>query len=130
MQEGLILDEATMRGASSLLGFAFFGLCIAQRKVVLTNDDGWAVAQIRSEYDALKAAGYDVGHVFKGLNEHDSYHFRSFCRHQQSTSRALDRRPPRRPPSPLPASLILVQRDHLLKDLTPQIVRAVLFHTA
>ncbi|KAH0579869.1 hypothetical protein H2248_002697 [Termitomyces sp. 'cryptogamus'] len=29
-------------------------------KIVLTNDDGWAVAQIRSEYDALKAAGYKV----------------------------------------------------------------------
>jgi len=29
-------------------------------KIVLTNDDGWAVAQIRSEYVALKAAGYEV----------------------------------------------------------------------
>ena len=31
-----------------------------QTKVVLTNDDGWAVAQIRAQNDALKAAGYDV----------------------------------------------------------------------
>lgn len=30
-------------------------------KIVLTNDDGWAVAQIRAQNDALKAAGYDVG---------------------------------------------------------------------
>ena len=29
-------------------------------KIVLTNDDGWAVAQIRAQNDALKAAGYDV----------------------------------------------------------------------
>ena len=29
-------------------------------KIVLTNDDGWAVAQIRSEYDAFKKAGYEV----------------------------------------------------------------------
>ncbi|KAH6906544.1 sure-like protein [Coprinopsis sp. MPI-PUGE-AT-0042] len=29
-------------------------------KVVLTNDDGWAVAQIRAQYDALTAAGHDV----------------------------------------------------------------------
>ncbi|KAF8890691.1 survival protein sure-like phosphatase/nucleotidase [Infundibulicybe gibba] len=28
--------------------------------VVLTNDDGWATAQIRAEYDALKAAGFKV----------------------------------------------------------------------
>ncbi|KAG6806796.1 hypothetical protein H0H92_010026, partial [Tricholoma furcatifolium] len=34
----------------------------AQRptKLVVTNDDGWAVAQIRSEFAALNAAGYDV----------------------------------------------------------------------
>ncbi|TCD60819.1 hypothetical protein EIP91_009488 [Steccherinum ochraceum] len=30
------------------------------RRVVLTNDDGWAVAQIRAQNDALKAAGFDV----------------------------------------------------------------------
>jgi 5'-nucleotidase len=29
-------------------------------KIVLTNDDGWAVAQIRAQYDALKSAGHDV----------------------------------------------------------------------
>ena len=30
-------------------------------KIVLTNDDGWAVAQIRSEYTGLTNAGYTVG---------------------------------------------------------------------
>ncbi|KAG6916821.1 hypothetical protein DXG01_005203 [Tephrocybe rancida] len=29
-------------------------------KIVLTNDDGWANAQIRSEYAALKQAGYEL----------------------------------------------------------------------
>ncbi|TFK69166.1 sure-like protein, partial [Pluteus cervinus] len=38
---------------------AFFAQASAL-KVVLTNDDGWAVAQIRAEYDALLAAGFDV----------------------------------------------------------------------
>ncbi|KAI0337679.1 sure-like protein [Trametopsis cervina] len=31
-----------------------------QTKIVLSNDDGWAVAQIRAERDTLKAAGFDV----------------------------------------------------------------------
>jgi len=30
------------------------------KKILLTNDDGWAVAQIRAQNDALKAAGYNV----------------------------------------------------------------------
>ncbi len=29
--------------------------------IVMTNDDGWATAQIRAEYAALKSAGYNVG---------------------------------------------------------------------
>ncbi|KAF4568390.1 hypothetical protein EYR36_010401 [Pleurotus pulmonarius] len=32
----------------------------AQHKVILTNDDGWAEAQIRAEYEALNEAGFDV----------------------------------------------------------------------
>ncbi|KAJ7079768.1 sure-like protein [Mycena belliarum] len=30
------------------------------QKIVLTNDDGWAVAIVRAQNDALKTAGYDV----------------------------------------------------------------------
>lgn len=30
------------------------------QKIILTNDDGWAVAQIRAQHDALIAAGFDV----------------------------------------------------------------------
>ncbi|KDQ23809.1 hypothetical protein PLEOSDRAFT_1048318 [Pleurotus ostreatus PC15] len=32
----------------------------SQHKVILTNDDGWAEAQIRAEYEALNEAGFDV----------------------------------------------------------------------
>ncbi|KAF9481629.1 survival protein sure-like phosphatase/nucleotidase [Pholiota conissans] len=32
----------------------------SSQKILLTNDDGWAVAQIRAEYTALTAAGFDV----------------------------------------------------------------------
>ncbi|KAH8101318.1 sure-like protein [Cristinia sonorae] len=30
------------------------------QKIILTNDDGWATAQIRAQNDALKALGFDV----------------------------------------------------------------------
>ena len=42
-----------------LLGLSLAACAVAQ-KIVVTNDDGWAVAQIRAEYNALTAAGYDV----------------------------------------------------------------------
>ena len=32
----------------------------AQTKVVLTNDDGWATANIRQQYTSLTEAGYNV----------------------------------------------------------------------
>lgn len=48
-----------MRRFSALLACACFTTAYAQ-KIVLTNDDGWAVAQIRAEYTALVAAGFDV----------------------------------------------------------------------
>lgn len=42
-----------------LLPLIFLSVVTCQ-KIVLTNDDGWAVAQIRAEYEALADAGYDV----------------------------------------------------------------------
>lgn len=33
---------------------------VTAQKIVLTNDDGWAVAQLRDEYNMLTAAGYQV----------------------------------------------------------------------
>ena len=32
--------------------------------LVITNDDGWATAQIRAQFEALSDAGYNVG-VFR-----------------------------------------------------------------
>ncbi|KAG7447204.1 sure-like protein [Guyanagaster necrorhizus] len=44
--------------------FAFFALLYLQAaqgsNIVLTNDDGWAVALVRAQNNALKAAGHDV----------------------------------------------------------------------
>lgn len=40
--------------------FSFFASGILSQRIVLTNDDGWAVAQIHAQNDALKAAGFDV----------------------------------------------------------------------
>ena len=31
------------------------------QKIILTNDDGWATAQIRAQRDALVGAGFNVG---------------------------------------------------------------------
>ncbi|PFH50363.1 hypothetical protein AMATHDRAFT_4015 [Amanita thiersii Skay4041] len=61
-----------------LLGGLLAGSGLAQKKdhhhtkIVLTNDDGWAVAQIRAEYDALKRAGYDVILSAPALNKSGS----------------------------------------------------------
>ncbi|KAJ7145810.1 sure-like protein [Mycena epipterygia] len=38
-------------------------------KIVLTNDDGWAVALVRAQNDALKAAGYNVALSCPAINE-------------------------------------------------------------
>lgn len=48
----------------SIISFCFL-LCAAlqvgrAQKIVLTNDDGWAVAQIRAEFTALVNNGFDV----------------------------------------------------------------------
>ena len=32
----------------------------AQTKILISNDDGWASANIRAQYAALRAAGYNV----------------------------------------------------------------------
>lgn len=50
-----------MRSAISCGLFLCAVLQISQaQKIVLTNDDGWAVAQIRAEFTALVNDGYDV----------------------------------------------------------------------
>jgi 5'-nucleotidase len=43
-------------------------LSVGGQNVVLTNDDGWAVAMIRQQYTALNNAGYKV--YFYSLDSH------------------------------------------------------------
>ncbi|KAF7307745.1 SurE domain-containing protein [Mycena kentingensis (nom. inval.)] len=45
--------------ARSLI-FASLASIVASQKILLTNDDGWAVAIIRAQENALNDAGYDV----------------------------------------------------------------------
>ena len=50
---------------STLLRVAVTVSCVSvalARNILLTNDDGWAVAQIRAQYKELTDAGYDVRH--------------------------------------------------------------------
>ncbi|KAF7974392.1 hypothetical protein HWV62_12228 [Athelia sp. TMB] len=49
-----------MRPQSVLGSLLAFASVAQSTKVVLTNDDGWAVAQIRAQKDALTAAGFSV----------------------------------------------------------------------
>lgn len=46
----------------SLSFLSLFGTIAVTRSqnILLTNDDGWAVAQIRAQFNALDAAGYNV----------------------------------------------------------------------
>lgn len=44
----------------TLLTLSYLVAFAQSQNIVLTNDDGWAVAQIRAQNDALKAAGFNV----------------------------------------------------------------------
>lgn len=37
---------------------------VLAQKIVLANDDGWAIAQIRAQWEALHAANFDVSSTF------------------------------------------------------------------
>ncbi|KAJ3565672.1 hypothetical protein NP233_g7484 [Leucocoprinus birnbaumii] len=45
---------------AKLLALATLLTSSTAQNIVLTNDDGWAVAQIRDEYNMLRSAGYQV----------------------------------------------------------------------
>ncbi|KAJ3565673.1 hypothetical protein NP233_g7483 [Leucocoprinus birnbaumii] len=45
---------------SKILAITSLVVSTSAQRIVLTNDDGWAVAQIRDEYNFLTAAGYEV----------------------------------------------------------------------
>ena len=54
--------------AMPLSAFTFLSLCasVAAKNIVVTNDDGWATAQIRAQFNALVDAGYQVRVSFSG----------------------------------------------------------------
>jgi len=56
-----IIMRASLSTASVLLSVLLrFAFVDGQTKIVLTNDDGWAVANIRAQNSALIAAGFNV----------------------------------------------------------------------
>ena len=44
----------------ALISLAFSFAPASAQNLVISNDDGWATAQIRAQYEALTDAGYDV----------------------------------------------------------------------
>ena len=56
-----MISSSFLRLAMALFAFASTTTtALAQVKIVHTNDDGWAVANIRASFDALQDAGYNV----------------------------------------------------------------------
>lgn len=60
--------------ASLLASLLLSGSSALAQKIVLANDDGWAIAQIRAQWEALSAANFDVtlSSSFKKVNVEDS----------------------------------------------------------
>jgi len=54
--------SATMRDSCLLRTFfaLFCAVACCAQNIVLTNDDGWATANIRAQFDTLASAGFDV----------------------------------------------------------------------
>ncbi|KZT72373.1 survival protein sure-like phosphatase/nucleotidase [Daedalea quercina L-15889] len=58
------------QGILALVSLALsFAPANAQTTLVISNDDGWATAQIRAQYEALSDAGYDVILSCPALNQ-------------------------------------------------------------
>ncbi|KAH9915343.1 sure-like protein [Fomitopsis serialis] len=55
--------------AQAALAVSFLAAATVPRNLVLSNDDGWATAQIRAQFDALVAAGYEVILSAPALNQ-------------------------------------------------------------
>lgn len=47
-----------MRNSAVIILLA--AVAASAQNIILTNDDGWAVAQIRAQNEALKASGFNV----------------------------------------------------------------------
>ena len=48
----------------SILSISLLFDCLSAHNILLTNDDGWAVAQIRAQRDSLVNGGFDVRILF------------------------------------------------------------------
>lgn len=46
---------------SSIVTLSLLVASVASHNFLISNDDGWATAQARAQYDSLVAAGFDVG---------------------------------------------------------------------
>lgn len=57
-----LLDHFAMFHKTFIL-FCALASIVSSQDIILTNDDGWAVAQIRAQNDALNAAGFDVSTI-------------------------------------------------------------------
>ena len=55
-----------MRGFARLLLFCAYA---SATNIVVTNDDGWAVANVRAQFSALTDAGFNVSHGLQQPSE-------------------------------------------------------------
>ena len=55
-----ICSAATMQLLTLSVVLSLLAKTVISQKIVLTNDDGWASANIRQQYTALQEAGYNV----------------------------------------------------------------------
>lgn len=46
----------------AFLGLALTVTTVSAQNIVIADDDGWATAQIRAQYESLSSAGYNVCH--------------------------------------------------------------------
>ena len=95
------------------------------QNVILTNDDGWAVAQIRAQFDALNAAGFNVCVSAFHNNQGSLDNLRTSrpsCQHPHFRNRVLGLLPPLRLLSISLANSTPALPVHLLQVPTPPIV--------
>lgn len=122
------LPFSKMRSQSILVPLLAFAAAVDATKVVLTNDDGWAVAQIRAQKNALTSAGFDV------RSDHSELWtvcvlmipIRSYSQLLLSTSQGPGHLRKHQPSSPRLASIIHAQLVLQLKVLMLLIVSGVI----
>ena len=100
------------------------------QKIVLANDDGWAIAQIRAQWEALHAANFDV--TSKNFLPRSFWVYlcknRLFCLLLQKISQELAHARALQDLGLIPVSLTAVQLTLPLQVSTQVIVRLILFY--